>query len=81
MKWDDYLAVKWAAYLLAISHGILGWDEAVQHNGRTHPLAYEIRCCLDTNIATPLTPYLLLDKPNKAVWQQEMQQHLHSAKH
>ena len=42
---------------------------------------HKIRCCLDNNIATPLTFYLSLEKPDKAVWQQEIQQHLHSAKH
>ena len=31
-------------------------------------------------LQTPLTFYLLFDKPDKVAWQWEMQQHLHSAK-
>ena len=58
MQWDDCSAVKGAVHLLAVSHGI-GWDKPIQHNSRTHPLAHEIRYCLDTKIATPLTSYLL----------------------
>ena len=64
MKLDDCLVVKWAAHLLAVNHGIdrLRWTWPIQHNSRTHPLAHEIRYCLETKIATPLTFYLLWDK-------------------
>ena len=48
--------------LLAISHG-MGWDEPVQYNSRTHPLAQEMRYyCLYSKCTTPLTFFLLWDK-------------------
>ena len=54
------LAVKCAVHLLSVNHGI---DEPIQHNSRTtNPLVHEIRYCMGTKIATPLTFYLLWDK-------------------
>ena len=62
VQWDDCLAVKGAVvHSLAVSHG-MGWDEPIQHNSITHPLAHRIRCCLESKCANPLTFYLLWSK-------------------